>query len=267
MLDLAAYKMHLIENEIRINTIKNYMNTLGQLDKFLTDNNFDLSKENVILFKDFMRTTEYSKGKYYKTKTVNQKITAINIYFNWLDRKELCLKLVNNQTDSHRESIDRNEYRKLLKTASKEMYLFMLTVANTGLRITELCQLKVADLDSKLQYIENKGKIRYISIPVFVKKQLKKYSLDNGIEETIFYKNQATYRTNLKSIAGRAKVRKDKVYPHSFRHYFAKEFIKNGGDATELQQMLGHENISTTTIYTKYNPNELGERFRSIKNI
>ncbi|MGM0122702.1 hypothetical protein IGI37_000067 [Enterococcus sp. AZ194] len=267
MLDLAAYKLHLVENEIRPNTIKNYMNTLSQVENYLLGNKLELSKESMISFKEFMRTTEYSKGKFYKTKTINQKIISINIYFNWLDRKDLTLKLIKNQTNEHRESINRSEFRQLLKAASEEMYLFMLTIANTGLRITELCQLKASDLDNSLQNVENKGKIRAISIPVFVKKKLKKFCAENGIQETIFFKNQATYRTNLKAIAGRAKVRKDKVYPHSFRHYFAKEFIAQGGDSTELQQMLGHENIATTTIYTKLSTNELGERFRTIKNI
>ncbi|WP_413462941.1 tyrosine-type recombinase/integrase [Lactococcus lactis] len=87
------------------------------------------------------------------------------------------------------------------------------------------------------------------------------------MEETIFYKNQRTYRVNLKKIAGIAKVNKEKVYPHSIRHYFAKSFLMNGGDATVLQQLLGHEQIATTTIYMKLSSNELSDQFSKIKNI
>ncbi|MHC5250410.1 tyrosine-type recombinase/integrase, partial [Enterococcus sp. LJL90] len=86
------------------------------------------------------------------------------------------------------------------------------------------------------------------------------------ISTIIFHKSQDFYRKRLKTIAGKAKVKKEKVYPHTVRHFFAKEFIANGGDSTDLQQMLGHESIATTTIYTKLSTNELSEKYREIRN-
>lgn len=267
-MDLKAYKLYLIENEVRHNTIKNYMNTLQQLKKFLKKNDYELDKESLILYKEHLKSFEYSPKRNYKTNTINQKIVSINIYLNWIERKDLTLKLLKTQIKEHRESITQKEFRALIKHAtSEEMRLIMLTIANTGLRITELCSLKVSDLDLSIIPIENKGKQRSIAIPQFLKKQLKKYVRERGIEDQIFYKKQATYRMNLKVIAGKAKVKKDKVYPHSFRHYFAKQFLANGGDSTDLQQLLGHENIITTTIYTKLSTNELGDKFRRVKNV
>lgn len=267
-MDLKAYKLYLVENEIRPNTIKNYMNTLHQLDRFLESNNLDLTKENLIGFKEYLKTYEYETNKKYKTNTINQKIVSINIYLNWLEHHELSLKLLKTQIKEHRESINDKEFKSLMKhSTSEEMRLFMLTIANTGLRITEVCNLRVSDLDKTIVQIENKGKQRAIAIPQFLKKQLKKYAAERNIKAEIFYKKQATYRQNLKVIAGKAKVNKDKVYPHSFRHYFAKKFLASGGDSTDLQQMLGHESIKTTTIYTTLSANELGEKFRKIKNV
>lgn len=268
MIDLKEYRLYLIENEVATNTIKNYLNTLRQLDEYLEKNGLELDKESMILYKDHLRSVEWKSRKKYKLSTINQKIVAINIYFNWVDNKNLTLKLFKTQTKEHRDSPNQKEYRQLIKNAtSEEMRLFMLLIANTGLRISETCRITTEDLEQRFQDIENKGKIRTISIPVFVKKQLKKYCDQRGIEGRIFHKSQSNYRDNLKKIAGRAKVNKDKVYPHAFRHYFAKQFILNGGDSAELQQMLGHENIGTTTIYTYLSKNELAQRFSKIKNV
>ncbi|HCS30646.1 MAG TPA: integrase [Enterococcus sp.] len=267
-MDLQAYKLYLIDNEIRPNTIKNYLNTLQQLDQYLNARELELNKENLIAFKEHLKVHEYETGKRYKTNTINQKIVSINIYLNWLERHELSLKLLKAQIKEHRESINDKEFKSLMRHAtSEEMRLLMLTIANTGLRITEICNLCASDLETSIVQIENKGKQRVIAIPPFLKKQLKKYVVECGIQDEIFYKKQATYRENLKVIAGKAKVKKEKVYPHSFRHYFAKQFLTNGGDSTDLQQMLGHESINTTTIYTKLSTQELGEKFRKIRNM
>lgn len=274
MLALKEYEMYLMENEIRPNTKKNYMNTLKQLNAYLIKNGLTLDKEALIYFKDHLKNDEYAPGKKYKLKTINQKIVAINIFLNWSEREKqtssgLTLKLYKTQTKEHRESIDESEYKRLIQHAkSEEMRLFILLIGNTGVRITEACSIRAEELSSKLIIIENKGKQRAIAIPQFLKKQLKKYVEEQGITEEIFYKTQTNYRLNLKAIAGRAKINKEKVYPHSIRHYFAKSFLeKHEGDSTVLQQLLGHENIGTTTIYTKLNTNELGQQFSKIKNI
>ncbi|WP_265458683.1 tyrosine-type recombinase/integrase [Enterococcus sp. HY326] len=266
MLDLTAYRNYLLENETEKNTIKNYMVTLKQLDKFLVNRRLDLSKEVLIEYKQHLQEDEYRPGRKYQLKTINQKIVILNIYFNWLDRHDLCLKYLKVQTKVHRESIDKKEYRQLLKHADEEMYLFILLIGSTGLRISEACSIRADELELRIVTIKNKGKTRYISIPQFVKKKLKKFCRKRRISTIIFHKSQDFYRKRLKTIAGKAKVKKEKVYPHTVRHFFAKEFIANGGDSTDLQQMLGHESIATTTIYTKLSTNELSEKYREIRN-
>lgn len=264
---LNNYRLYCIENEIAANTIKNYMTTLSQLDEFLNLNNIDqVTKEDLINFKQHLKEDDYEPGKKYKTSTCNQKITAINIYLNWTERPELKLKLFKEQTTTHRESITQEDFERLLKYSDSEMKLFILTVGNTGLRISEICALKKSDLYSAIIEVENKGKIRIIDIPLFLKKQLRSYATCMSDNQIIFNKTQSYYRQALKSIAGKAKVKLVRVYPHSLRHYFAKKFIADGGDSTALQQMLGHSDIKTTTIYTKMSKEELAKTFRGIKN-
>ena len=273
VIEIQEYELYLIDNEIAENTRKNYLNTLKQLNNFLEVKDCALSKAALIQFKQYLREHEYKPKKKYTLKTINQKITSINVYLNWLEQEgfitdKLSIKLLKTQTSEHRESITKSDYRKLLNNCDdEELELFILTIGNTGVRITEVCSLKASDLNQKTILVENKGKERAIAMPQFLKKRLKKFVRKNGITDIIFAKNQRTYRAELKELAGKAKVNKDKVYPHSIRHYFAKAFLENGGDSTVLQQLLGHKQIATTTIYTKLNTNELSEQFSNIKNI
>lgn len=271
---LKEYELYCRENEIAKNTIKNYMNTLNQLNKYLMKKNVEsITKENMIDFKDYLRIYEYRPGSKYNLNTINQKITAINIYFNWYEAtyraggtSELNLKPIRTQDKSHRESINEDDFKRLLRYADGEIKLFILTIANTGLRVSEVCNLRRSDLYQSIIQIENKGKIRIIDIPLFLKNQLREFTKEHEDNERIFNKTQGYYRKELKAVAGKARVKKSKVYPHSIRHFFAKKFISDGGDSTTLQQMLGHSNIATTTVYTKLDREELARQFRETRN-
>ena len=262
-LKFREYKLFCIENELSQNTIKSYFNTLKQLESYINSaSSRQLDKSTLIEFKQALREKPYE----YSLSTCNQKITVINIYLNWLGKSELSLKLFKQQSNNHRESINEDDFNRLLRYANEEMTLFILTISNTGLRISEVCKLTKGDLDRSIIEIENKGKVRIIDIPLFLKKKLRVYMKMHEEDELIFYKSQQFYRNELKNIAGKSKVKKSKVYPHSFRHYFAKKYIADGGDSVSLMQMLGHSDIKTTTIYTKMSKEELAKTFRNIRN-
>lgn len=276
LIKLKEYEMYLRENEIAKNTIKNYLNTLQQLQDYLVVKGVKadetVEKVDLIEFKTYLEETFYSPGQKYELSSMNQKIVCINIYFNWVfNGKEHDMKLKTHrvQTKAHRESIDEKEYKRMLKYSSGEVHYFMLLIANTGLRISEACQVRKSDLSIAEIKITNKGKSRVIGIPVWLKKQLLAWSQVKQLKDGdfIFNKTQQYYRGALKITAGKAKVNLNKVYPHSFRHFFAKMFIKNGGDSTVLQQMLGHSDIATTTIYTHLNQSELARTFSTVRNI
>lgn len=268
LIDVEGYRLYLIENEIANNTIKNYMNTLKSLNKYLVDNNIEeLDKSIIVDYKEYLRNKEYKKDKKYTLKTLKQSITALNVYFNWAKRTDLKVKNIKVQGNTHRESISDTDYKQLIKAADIEMQMFMSTIANTGVRIAELLQLKKKDLYKSVIEIENKGKTRIIALNPSLKKALKSFSKELEDDDYIFIKSADTYRYRLKQLAAKAKIKKAKVYPHSFRHYFAKKYIENGGDSTTLQQMLGHSNISTTTIYTQLSQEELADRFKRVNNM
>ncbi len=64
-------------------------------------------------------------------------------------------------------------------------------------------------------------------------------------------KNSSVVWRNLKKIAEAAGVEKTKVYPHNFRHMFAREYMNVFGNLVELSDILGHSSVETTRIYTK----------------
>ncbi|MDL2212210.1 tyrosine-type recombinase/integrase [Erysipelotrichaceae bacterium OttesenSCG-928-M19] len=289
VINVKEYENHLIESEKSKRTIRSYTNTLMQLNEFFKNNGIEeITKSNLIEFKTFLQ------NKYDNIKTINGKIVQINIFLKWAKKNGLLrhldivdyggvvkevnldnlkLKHLKQQSNAHRPSPNESEYKRLVKYAvNEEIKMFILTIGNTGLRISEIVKyLRFSDLDKKNIKIKNKGKTRIIAIPMWLRKDLKKSSLlenekDTGKDGYLFPKSQQWYRTKIKETASKAHISKEKVYPHCFRHYFAKSFLKNGGDSLVLQQLLGHESSKTTELYVKMDEEDLTNVFKGIKN-
>lgn len=262
MLRIEEFILYLKDLERSENTIKNYQLTLKQFDDYLKANDiFKLTKEEMIKYKLVLKDK-------YSINSRNNKITLINAYFIWNNQDELKLKQFKVQEESHKEYLTFKEYKRLIKAIDKqEIRLLVYLVANTGLRIGEVVKsLKKEDLNSKLIEIEKKGKTRPIAIPQWLKKELKEYFKDLENQDYLFPKSRQYYSKVLKKYAGIAKIKLSRVYPHAFRHLFSKKFIDDGNDSTTLQQLLGHSDIKTTSIYTKKNKDELAKEFLKQKN-
>ena len=93
-----------------------------------------------------------------------------------------------------------------------------------------------------------------------------KYCKENQIETGIIFRSKsgkpldnAYIYKEIQYISGQARVRKDKAHPHSFRHLFAKEYIKHEKhNLVDLKNLLGHKSLRTTEIYLAKSGNELG---------
>lgn len=135
----------------------------------------------------------------------------------------------------------------------------------TGIRVSELISLKVADINLPLEYIRcgTERKSRIIPIGSQAKAALKKY-LDKGRSGLILSKEEQILFVNcngkpmtrqgfwkiIKCYAKKAGIDED-ITPHMLRHSFAAHLIENGADLKSVQEMLGHSDISTTQIYIK----------------
>lgn len=146
------------------------------------------------------------------------------------------------------------------------------TLFSTGLRVSELCQLKrFLDLESGELTVRGKGdKLRLVFLSERAKKALKDYLLKReDIFEALFVsinkKNQVigpikprTVQRIVERYGIKAGLSK-KVHPHMLRHSFATDLLLNGADLRAVQELLGHKNISTTQIYTHFTNRQLKE--------
>ena len=140
------------------------------------------------------------------------------------------------------------------------------TLYSCGLRVTELINLKISNINFKEGYIKVIGKgdkerltpigsnaLKYISIYVSEVRIHQKISKNH--EDFVFLNNRGTKLsrvmifTLIKRIVDKVGIKK-KVSPHTFRHSFATHLIEGGADLRAVQEMLGHESITTTEIYT-----------------
>ncbi len=140
------------------------------------------------------------------------------------------------------------------------------TLYGCGLRVTELINLKINDLYPKQGYVKVIGKgnkqrlvpladITYKFMRIYIEEVRVHLSPKKGHESIIFLNNRGTRLSRVmifklvKEMAEKAGIRKS-VSPHTFRHSFATHMIEGGADLRSVQEMLGHESITTTEIYT-----------------
>ena len=141
---------------------------------------------------------------------------------------------------------------------------------STGLRVSELCNLKVDSIDiSRLPAgrqvksfsIRGKGgKVRVVFVSDTAKSALKAYLDKRGdiSRESLFGLTPRSIQRLVKHYAIKAGITK-KITPHGFRHLFATDLLSNGADLRSVQALLGHANIATTQIYTHVTDRQLGD--------
>jgi len=139
------------------------------------------------------------------------------------------------------------------------------TLYSCGLRVTELITLKISDLffDEGFIRVLGKGnKQRFVPINTLNKKYVTSYlkqirshiDVQKGFEDTVFLNRRGRQLSRnmifmiLKDLVAKAGIKK-RISPHTFRHSFATHLLENGADLRAIQQMLGHESITTTEIY------------------
>lgn len=268
---LDEFILSLKEDEKADKTITKYKTNIRAFIEFSKDK--ELNKETVIEFKNKLDTIDE-----YMPNTTNNYLVVLNKFFKFIDREDLCVNVIKQQKKFSVEySISKSDYHRLLRQTKKDGsiqdYLICRILAETGIRVSELIYIKIENL-SKTIMVRNKGKIREIPVKLDLLRELRKYCRDNKIKEglVIFnpktnkaYANSTIWR-RLKKLAGRARISKDAVHPHALRHYFAKCYLETyPNDIAGLADILGHNSLETTRIYTKLTNKEKELKIRNIK--
>ena len=188
-------------------------------------------------------------------------INAFFIFMGWYDLKVKTLKIQRRIFADKSKELSKTEYERLLAAAknknNERLYYLMQTIASTGLRVSEIKYVTCEAVRQGQAVINCKGKIRQIFLPKKLCQMLKEYIKSRNIKSGAVFvsKNSRPLdRSNiwkmLKDLCKSAGVSKDKVFPHNFRHLFARTFYSLQKDIVRLADILGHSNIETTRIYT-----------------
>ncbi len=252
---IIKFKNYLIEEERAEATVEKYIRDVMAFMEWLCGK--EVTKAIVIEYKHFIM-------EQYAPRSVNSMLSSINSFFQhneWHDCIVKTLKIQKQIFADRDKELTREEYERLLVAAEKKsnrrLYMLMQTICATGIRISELKYVTVSSVQSKQALINCKGKMRVVILPKKLCKMLKTYIKENNIKSGPVFvsKNgKSLDRSNvwkmLKALCESAGVSKDKVFPHNFRHLFARTFYSLQKDIVRLADILGHSSVNTTRIYT-----------------
>ena len=192
-------------------------------------------------------------------KTIVKKLSAVRSFVKYLeDQCHLPMKLIGDESikvpQSLPKPIEETYITEVLEQANLEEKLLISMLYGLGLRISELAQLKLDDIKGKWVQILGKGnKVRELPlldelqnlIAVYVKeKSPKKYLFEKGNAPM----NVAQLRYIITKLFKAAGI---KATPHQLRHSFATHLLNNGARISDVSELLGHETMATTQVYTK----------------
>lgn len=252
---INAFKVYLYEEERSGHTIEKYMRDLRFFRQWLQERRID--KSAVI---------EYKKelcGRY-ALKSVNSMLSSLNAFFvfmGWYDLKVRTLKIQRRIFADQAKELSKSEYERLLLAAKNKqktrLYYLIQTIASTGLRVSEIKYVTCEAVRQGQAMINCKGKIRQIFLPKKLCQMLQKYIKSRNIKNGPVFITRSGRPLDrcaiwkmLKDLCESADVSKDKVFPHNFRHLFARTFYSLQKDIVRLADLLGHSSIETTRIYT-----------------
>lgn len=258
---LKEYEAELVRNELAKSTISKYISDTRQFIEWLEGR--EPSKELTIEYKQTIQ------GKYESAATVNSKIITLNKFLRFIGAEEYTVKNIRVQAQGLDNVLSQSDYDRILRQADKkgtERDILMLeALYRTGIRVSELEQFTVEAVKAGVIEADNKGKQRKVPISKTLEKQAKDYIKHQGIKTGSIILNREgqplsrnyIYR-RLKWLAGQARVKKAKAYPHSIRHLFAKNYLARNGQnaAIQLAALLGHGSLETTKIYTRLSVDE-----------
>ncbi len=267
-----------IERNYSNNTISSYMSDLKSFDNFLKKNRIDFKKLNNKHTKLFFR--DLSKKKF-SPRTIKRKFSSLSSYFNFLRDRRIIRNNPMNGVFTPKipkilpEILTIEEINNIFLVAesSKNKILslrdrcILEMLYSSGLRVSEVCELKINNIQFDLDLVRFFGKgskERIIPLTYYARKWLKKYlsesrkilsSRSKRSSNYVFLSNNGLSLTRMaiwlsvKKYVNSAGVLK-KISPHTFRHSFATHLIDGGANLVEVQALLGHADISTTEIYT-----------------
>ena len=255
------------------NTIIAYKNNILQLINYLESININDIKS--VKYETIRGYLSYLHENKYKSKSISRMISSMRSFFKYLKGKDIIINnpmtLISNPKLEKKlpKYLTINEVEKILnvpdmndKIGIRDAFILELLYVS-GIRVSELVNIKLNDIEESQRRIKILGKgnkERYVLYGSRCSELLKKYIsvrsdfLKYPNDYLILSKTGRKINTReIRNIINRIKTKAGisiSISPHTFRHTFATHMLNEGADLRAVQELLGHENLSTTTIYT-----------------
>ena len=255
---VTKYETFLRRLDLAKNTVSSYVWTVRYFEKTYREFN----KKNLLAYKGYLVEN-------FKPQTVNLRLQAINKYLEFIKQDKLKLRFIKVQQKNFLENVISNADYKFLKSSLlsdgyKDWYFIVWFMTATGSRVSELLQIKAEHVQiGHLDLYTKGGKMRRIYIPKTLQKEALQWLQERKISTGYIFLNRFGERITTRGIAMQLKhfadkygLKRDVVYPHSFRHRYAKNFLDRFNDIALLADLMGHESIETTRIYLRRTASE-----------
>jgi len=260
------------------NTIKGYISDIIKFLNFIKDKNIN----NDLLNKYLIDLNKKKSSQ----KTKQRFMSSLIQYINWYNEKHPNNKIIIDRVDIKsgvylpntvqieeiNKLIDYYDHNNFLDSRNKTLIDFLYS---TACRVSEVCTVKISDIDFDDNFIIVTGKgSKQRIIPLGTKLKLnlldyinirKKY-LDRDINTLFLTKNKKSMeRTSVFRVVKKTAINvgiNESIHPHTLRHSAATQMLEAGCDLRTLQEFLGHSSVSTTQIYTKLTKEFISEVFQ-----
>jgi len=283
---LKDYQHYLrIERGLADNSIENYVMDVEKLVFFLDEQT--IVESPIKIQKETVQQFIYDIAKIVNPRSQARVISGLKSFFNYLVfegyRDDNPLDLIESPKIGRKlpDTLSEDEINTLIqaidlsKPEGERNRAILETLYGCGLRVSELVNLQISDLyfDEDFIKVTGKGdKQRFVPISNINKKYINIYKKEirvhqivkKGFEDILFLNRRGKQLTRamiftiIKQLAEKIGLQKN-ISPHTFRHSFATHLLENGADLRAIQQMLGHESITTTEIYMHVDRTHLAE--------
>lgn len=266
-----------LERSMSTHSVSAYLSDINKLVQYLDFDNKEISPLSVTSF-ELKKFLEYLSGMGIASRSQARIISGIKSFYRFLLFEDLIEQDPSTLLESPKLG------RKLPDTLSVSEIDLLLTfidhstpegtrnraiietLYSSGLRVSELLSLKIADIHADIGFLQVLGKgnkerlapignsaLKYLDI--YIKEVRSHIPIRPGHDKVVFLNRRGTTLSRVsvynivKDLVASAGIKKS-VSPHTFRHSFATHLLEGGADLRAVQQMLGHESITTTEIYT-----------------
>ena len=268
------------------NTIEAYVSDLQKLQGFAEQNLMNITP--ITISYEHLQEFLYQVSKVnYSERTQARWISSIKGFFSFLLEDELREDNPSALLETPKlglylpDTLSLEEIEKLISATEENTDLakrnrcMIEVLYGCGLRVSELTELQISNINFKENYLKIQGKgdkVRFVPLADYTADFIKNYINNIRSKQKINPKHSDILFLNsrgaqisrqmvfliIQDIVRKANIQKN-ISPHTFRHSFATHLLQNGADLRFIQEMLGHSSITTTEIYTHLNTEELHE--------